>query len=208
MAKKHKFDYFAGFEKQAKIAVEEAELLYEAVESFTTTDELVPLLEKAHEIEHRGDLIDDEAFHNVATDFITPIERGDILELSQALDDIIDGIEEIMQRFYMYDIHYMHENAKEFAKIIRKATKALNRAMEDFKNFKKSKKLHSLMDEVNDLEEQGDVLYMKAVRELFQHPDDPIEVEVWANLFDSMEDVCDLCEDVAEIMGNVSLKNM
>lgn len=208
MSKKHKSDYFDVFEKQAKIAVEEAELLVEVIEGFTTTDALKEPLDRAHEIEHRGDLLDDQNFQCVAVDFITPIERGDILELSQNLDNVIDGIEEVMQRFYMYDIHYMHKDALEFAKIIRKATKAIYRAMDDFRNFKKSKKLHSFLDEVSDLEEQGDKLYLKAVRELFQHPEDPIEVMVWANLFDSLEEVCDLTEDVADSMGNISLKNM
>ncbi len=208
MAKKHKFDYFDAFEKQTKIACEEAELLAEMVDSFVATDELVPQLERAHEVEHRGDVIDHDVFQHVAVDFITPIERGDILELSQALDDVVDGIEESMQRFYMYDIHYMHAYAKDFAKIIRKSTKALNRAMDDFRNFKKSKKLHAFIDEVNELEEQGDILYTKATRELFQHPEDPIEVQVWANIFDCLESVCDACEEVAEIMGNISLKNM
>lgn len=208
MAKKSKFDYFDAFEKQTKTAVEQADLLVQMVDSFTSADELEPLLTQAHEIEHRGDDINHEVLHRVAVDFITPIERGDILELSHALDDIIDGIEDIMQGFYMYDVHYMHDGAKEFAKVIRKSTKALNKAMEDFRNFKKSKKLNSLMQEVNELEEQGDKLYMKHMRELFQNPDDPIEVDVWANLFDSMESVCDACEDVAEVMGNISLKNM
>ena len=62
MSKKHKSDYFDAFEKQAKIAVEEAELLIEVIEGFTTTDALKEPLDRAHEIEHRGDLLDDQNF--------------------------------------------------------------------------------------------------------------------------------------------------
>ena len=208
MAKKSKFDYFDAFEKQTKIACEEAEILFEVTENFKGTDALEPYLQRAHEIEHQGDMIDHDIFQSVATDFITPIDRGDILELGKRLDDIVDSIEDVIQCFYMYDIRFMHEASREFAKIIKKSTKALDRAMQDFRNFKKSKKLRELTTEVNALEEQGDRLYMLATRCLYQSPDDPIEVAVWANLFDRMERCCDACEAVADVMGTVVLKNM
>ena len=70
-------------------------------------------MEKAHAIEHKGDDINHDIFRNVATDFITPIDREDIIGLAQALDTIIDELEEVIQRFYMYDV-FMHKDALEF----------------------------------------------------------------------------------------------
>lgn len=56
MSKKHhKFDYFDNFEKQAEIAVEEADLLIEALENFTKAEDLKSYMDRAHQIEHRGD---------------------------------------------------------------------------------------------------------------------------------------------------------
>ena len=113
-----------------------------------------------------------------------------------------------MQCFYMYDIHFMHEATREFAKILKKSTKTLDKAMEDFRNFKKSKKLRELRSEITALEEQGDRLYMMATHCLFQAPDDPIEVMVWANLFDRLESCCDACKNASDVMGSIVLKNM
>ena len=209
MSKKHKSDYFDAFEKQAKIAVEEAELLIEVIEGFTTTDALKEPLDRAHEIEHRGDLLDDQNFQCVAVDFITPIERGDILELSQNLDNVIDGIEEVMQRFYMYDIHYMHKDALEFAKIIRKATKAIYRAMDDFRNFKKSKKFKSLIIEVNTYEEEADQLLMHVIRDLHTTDcENTMRVMVWSRIFEHMENCADATEHAADCMSTILLKNV
>ena len=115
MGKRDKFDYFDAFEKQTEVAVQEAELLIEAIESFTEAEHLKEVMERAHELEHKGDEINHAIFKTVATDFITPIEREDIINMSQYLDNIIDYIEDVMQRFYMYDVHFIHHDALEFA---------------------------------------------------------------------------------------------
>ena len=93
-------------------------------------------MERAHELEHEGDEINHAIFKTVATDFITPIEREDIINMSQYLDNIIDYIEDVMQRFYMYDVHFIHHDALEFAHLIKKSCEALDKAMVDFRNFK------------------------------------------------------------------------
>ena len=72
--------------------IEEADLLIEALENFTKADDLEPYMERAHQIEHRGDAVNHAILENVATDFITPVDREDIIEMCQALDDIVDDL--------------------------------------------------------------------------------------------------------------------
>lgn len=209
MGKKHKFDYFDAFEKQTKVATAEVDLLIESIKNFTTAEDLREDMERAHALEHEGDEINHAVFKSVATDFITPIEREDIIELTQYLDDIIDYIEDVMQRFYMYDIHFMHRDALEFAYLIKKSCEALERAMEDFRNFKKSKKFKSLIIDVNTYEEEADRLFLKVIRGL--HTDDrenPMRVLVWSQIFDRMEKCCDACEHAADAMNTIMLKNV
>ena len=78
----HKYDYFSAFESLSELAVDEADLLIKAIEDFSTADALKETMEKAHAIEHKGDDINHDIFRNVATDFITPIDREDIIEAS------------------------------------------------------------------------------------------------------------------------------
>lgn len=210
MAKKDRFNYFDAFESQVAVAEEEIEVLIEAIENFSTADDLQPVLEKAHEIEHRGDEINHIILTNVSTDFITPIERGDIIELAQNLDTLTDMIEGIIQRFYMFDIHFMHPQAIEFAQIIRKSLKALRKAMGTFREFKKVKKIRAMVEDVNQLEEQADALYVKTIRHLYTVDalNDAVRVEVWSRLFDRLEGTCDACETVADTMATIMLKNV
>ena len=150
MGRKHKFDYFGAFEQHSKLAVAESALLVETIEQFTEASALEENTQKAHEIEHEGDTINHKIFKTVATDFITPIDREDIIEMCQALDDIVDDIEDVMLRYYMYDVHFMHHDAEEFACLIKKSCVALDKAMVDFRNFKKSKNFVHLIVKVHD----------------------------------------------------------
>lgn len=209
MGKKHKFDYFSAFEKLSELAVEEADLLIETIENFTSADQLKDVMEKAHAIEHKGDLVNHDIFQNVATDFITPIEREDIIALAQNLDTIIDYIEDVMQRFYMYDVHIMHKDALEFARIIKKACKALNKAMADFRNFKKSKKVKDLIIEVNTREEEADQLLMHVIRDLHTTDrENTMRVMVWSQIYNRMEKCADATEHAADVMSTILLKNV
>ena len=209
VGKRDKFDYFDAFEKQTEVAVQEAELLIEAIESFTEAEHLKEVMERAHELEHKGDEINHAIFKTVATDFITPIEREDIINMSQYLDNIIDYIEDVMQRFYMYDVHFIHHDALEFAHLIKKSCVALDKAMEDFRNFKKSKMFKQLIIDVNDYEEEADQLYMTVIRKLHTHDrENPMRVLVWSQIFDRMEKCCDSCEHAADTMNSILLKNV
>lgn len=207
--KKRRFDYFDAFKKLSELTVEEADLLISSIEGFGKAEDLREVLDRAHEIEHRGDELNHEIFKTVATDFITPIEREDIIELTQHLDDVIDYIEDVMQRFYMYDIHFMHGNALEFAQLIKKGCVALDKAMDDFRNFKKSKKFRELIVKVNTYEEEADQLLIKVIRDLHTTDRDrPMTVLVWSQIFNRMEKCSDACEHVADNMSTILLKNV
>ena len=209
MGKKNRFDYFDAFEKQTELAVQEAQILIEAIDEFTDAQGLFKVMERAHEIEHEGDQITHAVFKAVATDFMTPIEREDIIELVYMLDTILDYIEDVVQRFYMYDVHLMYPDAHELACLFKKSCEALDRAMEDFRNFKKSKTFKQRIIDVNTYEEEGDQLFMHVIRRL--HTDDrenPMRVLVWSQIFERMERCCDACEHAADTMNNILLKNV
>ena len=207
--KSHKFDYFDQFEKQTEIAIEEADLLIEALENFTKADDLEPYMERAHQIEHRGDAVNHAILENVATDFITPIEREDIIELAKCLDDIIDYIEDAIQCMYMYDVHFMHDGTLDFARAIEKSCTALHRAMGDFRNFKRSKEFKHLIVEVCDAEEEAAGLYVSVIHGLHtEDRDNPLRVFVWTNVFNRMESCADACEAAADVMNSIMIRNV
>lgn len=209
MAKKRKYDYFHAYEELSDLAVQEASVLIRAMENFTDAASLYPLLEEVHAIEHAGDMINHDIYKNVAGDFMPPIDREDIVALAQALDNILDEMEDVLQYLYMFDVHQIPEDAIRFGTLIKKSCKALDAAMEDFRNFKKSKSFKQLVIEVSDNEEEGDTLYVEVIRNLHvNHADEPMHVLKWSRLYAFMESCCDACEHTADLMMTIVLKNM
>lgn len=209
MAKRNAFDYFEAFEKVSALAVQEAEVLIETVECFAGDADVDMLIARVHQLENRGDEINHAIFENTAVEFITPIEREDIIELARALDTVLDEIEDVVFRFYMFNVREVPENAIRFAKVIKEAAQELDCALSQLRGFKKhAKELHGILVKVNDYEEEGDRLYMAAVRELFTRPNaDPVDVLRWTEIYKRMERCCDACEHAADAVSSVLLKN-
>lgn len=209
MAKKHKYDYFDAYEELSDLAVQEASVLIKAMEKFDEAASLRPVLDEAHELEHAGDLINHDIYRHVGGDFMPPFDREDIVALAQALDTILDEIEDVLQYLYMFDVHEIPEDALRFGALIKSSCKAVDKAMEDFRNFKKSKSFKQLIIDVSNYEEEGDALYVEVIRNLHvNHADDPMHVLKWSRLYAFMESCCDACEHCADLMSTILLKNM
>ena len=209
MAKKHKYDYFDAYEELSDLAVQEASVLVRAMENFTDAAALRAVLDEAHALEHAGDMINHDIYKHVGNDFMPPFDREDIVALAGALDEILDEIEDVLQYFYMFDIHQIPEDALRFATLIRKSCKAVDAAMEDFRNFKKSKKFKSLIIEVNTYEEEADQLLMHVIRDLHTTDcENTMRVMVWSRIFEHMENCADATEHAADCMSTILLKNV
>ncbi len=164
-------------------------------------------LKELHEIEHSADLKRHLMCEKLLKEFITPIEREDILLLSQSLDDIVDAIEEILQKLYMFNIDKIKEETKSFMAIIYTSTEVVKEIMTEFYDFKKSERIKKLIIQVNNLEEQADELYLTTIHNLFVNKNDIVSHFFWKIIFDQLEECCDKCENVANIVEEIILKN-
>lgn len=77
----------------------------------------------------------------------------------------------------------------------------------EFKNLKKVQKIKDKVIEVNKLKEQSDRLYENAIRELYQNENDSIQILKWSNIYETVKDCFDLCENIADCIEEVLLKN-
>jgi predicted phosphate transport protein (TIGR00153 family) len=204
---KDKNYYFNALANQASFAQKGAQKLVSILENFNHENIMDQLVEM-HEIENAADSQNHEIFKKLAREFITPIDREDIIEMAHRLDDIVDYTEDVLQQLYMYDVRELNESTLPFAVLMEKSSSALCDALGEFHNFKKSDTLNQKLIDVNDFEEDADELYMKTIRDLYlNHKDDAIYVVTWSNLFLRMERCVDACENVADMMATIALKN-
>jgi predicted phosphate transport protein (TIGR00153 family) len=206
MARKNEFDYFEKFVKLSEYCCSASKMLDETLKNYNV-EELQTKMKAMHQIEHEADLEGHEITRKLANEFITPIEREDIISLLHAIDDITDCIEDVLLHMYMYNVKSIRKEALEFSEIIAKSCEGVKATMEEFKNFRKSKEIHKGIVLVNRLEEDGDNLYTEAVRNLHMTSTDPIEIMTWTDGFNQIEKCCDACEEAVNVVEGIIMKN-
>ena len=199
MSKKSDSYYFKNFVICAEYGEEAACALDRNLKEFDVTH-LSENLDEIHGIEHAADQKKQEMLTALAKEFIPPIEREDIILISEAIDEVTDRIEDVMIRLYISNIRTIRPDTAEFTHLLIRCCKAVSRLMEEFKNFKKSKKLYGLMVEIHTLEGEGDRLFIQAMRRL--------EVIAWREIYSYLEKCCNACEDTANAVERVMLKNI
>lgn len=138
--------------------------------------------------------------------FITPFDREDIYSITKEMDDIVDCMEEIANRFIVFDVKQLKPECHKLTTYIMQAIRELEVLFKPLSEVKKNSIVHEQIIEVNRLENEGDVLYRKALTELFQKEVNPIELIKWKHLYEQLEECLDSCEAVANIIEGVVMK--
>jgi uncharacterized protein len=204
MAKKNEINYFDVLISAADYSHRTAVALNDLMANYTDVHEKA---EAIHHLEHAADLECHRLMDALNIAFITPIDREDINDMINSIDDITDLLEDVSNRFDMLSITKVRPEAIKMGQFLETATNQLYSLLMAFKNYKKNKnKIHELVMSVNSLEEDGDRLYREFIKQLFLNEKDVLEIIKWKEVFDDMENVLDACEDVADIVEAVCMK--
>lgn len=183
---------------------EAAIILQEAVNEPGSAEDC---LKKAEEIEEKTDQTVAKIRTKLHDTFITPIDREDIHLLAHKMDDLVDGIEGIIERMVLYNVGPASEGTKELVNLIYKSAKQLRKSCGYLDDMKKSRlKIGARCDRIVELEAEGDHLYRKEMAKLFRECSDPIEVIKWKDILMELEGLLDICEEVADMIKGVVMK--
>ncbi len=194
-------DFFTLFRRQAALAREGCSLLHEMVERF---DDLEGRAKRLKDIEHEADLVTHELFERLNRTFITPLEREDIHDLGSGLDDVLDAAEAIGSRIVLFHIQRPTPEALQLAAILAKCGAQIEQAVDHLKDLKN---LMSFAIEIHRLENEADTISRQAVADLFDGSHDLLDVMRWKEIYGRLEGAADKCEDVANTIEAIVLKN-
>jgi predicted phosphate transport protein (TIGR00153 family) len=194
--------FFALFTQQAEIISDAARLLLEGVNAGNSR--LAVVAGKIIDLEHKGDEIIHEIFIRLNQTFITPLDPEDIHSLSTKLDDVLDGIEDAVYRMVAYRLNPIPHTVVALSEVVYSCSKTLQKA---FEALEKNEKLMEHCIEINRLENEADRLVRSAVAELFEKEKDPIQLIKLKEVYEFLEATTDNCEDVADVLQNVVVKN-
>ncbi|MFN3683335.1 MAG: DUF47 domain-containing protein [Fimbriimonadaceae bacterium] len=197
--------FFALLERQAGKACEAARTFRDLAGAF---DEIDRLADRIAEIEHEADVLTHELADKVAATFITPLDKEDLRDLSQALDDITDCIEAAVSRVRLYRLRVVREDLVPLADLLVQVAEATRQAVEMLhRGIRKPAELKRVLIQVHDLENRSDVAFRQALADLFDEDGlETLMVIKWKEIYDRIETAVDKCEDVAKIVGSVLVK--
>ena len=206
MSKKQDSCYYENFSECVACACQAAHYLEDTLKSFDP-QRLHDVLDGLHQVEHAADEKKHELSNVLARAFITPIEREDILLLSQSIDEITDKLEDVMLRLWCNNIQSIRPDAIELGAVLINCCEELRLLLDEFADFRKSKKLREYIIHINTMEEQADKLFIDSMRRLHTTCTDPLEIISWREIYIYMEKCADACEHVADAVESVIMKN-
>ncbi len=205
MKKKKEEFYYKNLCSAMEYSYQAAQFLAETLKNYDK-ETLRDKLDAMHELEQKGDAKKHKMMKALSQAFITPIEREDLVSLSGYIDDITDAVEEVLLQVYMSNVTKIRSDVFPVLELLSESIQALSDVMSELKDFKHSKVIEDYIIRVNDLEEQGDSLYVENMRRLHQE-DDIRTIVIWRTIYEYLENCIDTCEHVADIVGMVIMKN-
>jgi len=196
--------FFDLFEGAAKNITKAARELKEMMDTWQFIDSRVA---EITELEHEGDTIAHQIISLLHRTFVTPFDREDIALLAHTMDDIIDFVHATADSMFIYKITAPTQRAKELADIIVQGSIEVEKAVHGLRHKSEFKQILEHCVEINRLENMADRVYRAAIGELFENTSDIAQIIKWREIYEHMESATDRCEDVADALEGVALKN-
>ena len=194
--------YFEMFNRQAAYVVEAADQLHQLFDDFANREVYVS---RITEIENQCDEVTHQIIKKLNQTFITPIDREDIHALAGGLDDIVDAIEYTARRVILYRIGESTDYARNMTGVLRQLSNALETGVKALETEGQTA-MKSCVD-IHRLESEGDVFHRSAIDSIFATETDALKVIKYKELYEKLERAMDRCEDVANVIEAVVLKN-
>ncbi|MBQ8299166.1 MAG: DUF47 family protein [Clostridia bacterium] len=206
MKKKNEFSYFEQFTKAASLAKDATKELKNYISNFNG-ESAAEEKKKIHDIENQADNILHELKRFLLKDFLPPIDREDIVAIAHKIDDLVDEIDEVVIDIDIFIITEIKENMKKSIELLETAVGTTYDLIVAMNNLKNVNEIKNKVIEVNKLEEEADKLYENSVKELYKNEKDPIQIIKWSRMYETLEDCFDACENIADCIEEVLLKN-
>jgi uncharacterized protein len=195
-------EFFTLLAASSTNAVDIARLLTQLLDGFPDTG--VELIKRIKDVEHKGDGLTRSVVDLLNRTFVTPFDRDDIYRLANALDDICDHVDEAADDLALLGVKVVSPAARAQADVILRSAIELADAVALLDGFKDSSKQ---LIALRELEDEGDRLVRDAVASLFRSGQDAISIIRWKDIYERLEAAVDACENAADVLEAILVKN-
>lgn len=198
--------FFTLFAQSSDNLVEIAKTLSELVNT-TSSEKRTELIKRIADLEHVGDNLTHGIFTELGTNFITPFDREDVHYLASSLDDIVDHIHGTAKRLDLYQVTEPTLAMKKLAELIEYSAKEIHIAVTGMKDMSNAIRIREAIVRINSLENHADDIFDSAIADLLNNEKDAVKVIKLKEILANMETATDKCEDVANVIESIIVKN-
>ena len=194
-------EFFVLFSKAASNLAATAKAFQSVLNDFPNRESLHSAV-RQHE--RTGDSITQAILRELDTNFVTPFDREDIHALAEQIDDVVDDIYHLSEMLVILPFENLIPEFREQIDLL--ATMA-ERSVELIDRMSQMKGLRPLLEEIDNLESDGDAIYRRTLARLFSGEFTALDVIKWKDLIEAAEEAIDGIEDMGDIVATISFKH-
>ena len=160
--------------------------------------------------EHHADRVTAEVNRLLHRTFITPIDREQIHGLINAMDDILDLLQDSSETLSLYDVRRIPEDVLRLGDLSAKCCERVQHAVSLLPKLSEPKTAEAVIktcEEIDQLESDTDRVMRSAMSKLFREEPDVRELIKLKAIYEQLESISDRCEDVANLIEGIILEN-
>lgn len=203
---KNSYNYFDEFIKTSDYILESAKILKQTIKEYNK-EVLQQNIVSVHKLENDADDSLHAMRNYLIKDFLPPIDREDIIFIGHNLDDIEDDIDEVLINLNILNIEILRDEIFEFVDLLLECANSVKNALIEFKSTKNINIIKEKVIEINKLEDKGDRIFERAMNKLYTEETNPVEIIKWTTMFNCLENTIDSCENIANSIEDVIMKN-
>jgi predicted phosphate transport protein (TIGR00153 family) len=160
------------------------------------------------DLEHEGDRITRTILTRLVSTFIARLDRDDIFELAERLDNVTDAIDDVGDMVFLNGITEPLGPVTEQARVLLRAAEHTSQGMRSLDQLD-SDRLNAYLTAIEDLEHEGDQLHRRVLAQLYaftgEHP--ARHMLRWKDITDGIEHALNELAHVAHTVEGIVLKN-
>ncbi len=197
--------FFPLFDQASNLLVVLAETLHEAVN--LPKEEREEYFKKIEELENKIEVVTHKTQLELSRNFITPFDREDIHSLIKAIDNVADNMHGAASRMRLYQVEKITKSIRKLTEINLEACQLIKVGVGELKNLKDHKVIKETCKRINKLESKADVVFDKAVADIFENESDAIKVIKYKEVLSALEMASDRCKSVSNVLEQISVKH-
>jgi hypothetical protein len=160
--------------------------------------------------ERAADKVTAEVHRLLHRTFITPLDRDQIHRLINAMDDVLDLLQDSSEVMSLYDLQHLNNDVIRLSEISVRCCGRVQHVLTLLSKLKDPSVAESVLktcEEIDQLESDADRVMRSAMSALFREEPDTRQLIKLKAVYEHLESISDRCEDVANLVEGIVLEN-